>query len=53
METNSSILAWKIPMDKEAWWPVVCGVAQEQTQLKQLSMHTRIRKAVILWLISL
>ena len=33
METNSSILAWRIPMDKEAWWPVIHGVTKSRTQL--------------------
>ena len=27
------------PMDRGAWWAAVHGVAQSQTQLKQLSMH--------------
>jgi len=26
-------------MDRGAWWAAVRGVAQSQTQLKQLSMH--------------
>ena len=26
MATHSSILAWRIPMDRGAWWPRVCGV---------------------------
>ena len=25
MATNSSILAWRIPMDREAWWATVHG----------------------------
>ena len=33
MATHSSILAWKIPTDREAWWATVHGVAQSQTQL--------------------
>ena len=28
------------PMDREAWWATVQGVAKSWTQLKQLSMHT-------------
>ena len=27
MATHSSILAWRIPMDRGAWRAVVCGVA--------------------------
>ena len=33
MATQSSILAWRIPMDREAWWVAVHGVAKSQTQL--------------------
>ena len=29
------------PMDQEAWWATVHGVAKNQTQLRGLSMHTR------------
>ena len=28
MATHSSILAWRIPMDREAWWATVHGVAK-------------------------
>ena len=28
MATQSSILAWRIPMDREAWWATVHGVAK-------------------------
>ena len=30
---HSSILAWRIPMDRRAWWSTVHGVAKSQTQL--------------------
>ena len=33
MVTHSSILAWRIPMDRGAWWATVHGVAKRQTQL--------------------
>ena len=33
MATHSSILAWKIPMDRGAWQALVHGVAKSQTQL--------------------
>ena len=29
-------------MDRGAWWATVQGVAKSWTQLKQLSMHTRL-----------
>ena len=38
MAAHSSILAWRIPMDRGAWWATVCGVAQNLTQLKRC-MH--------------
>ena len=31
MATHSSILAWKIPMDRGAWWAIVHGVTESQT----------------------
>ena len=33
MATHSSILAWRIPMDRGAWWATVHGVAKSWTQL--------------------
>ena len=33
MVTQSSILAWRIPMDRGAWWATVQEVAKSQTQL--------------------
>ena len=33
MATHSSLLAWKIPMDRGAWWATVHGVAKSRTQL--------------------
>ena len=29
MATHSSILAWKIPVDRGAWWATVHGVTKE------------------------
>ena len=29
MATHSSILAWRIPMDRGAWWATVHGVTKE------------------------
>ena len=31
--THSSILVWRIPIDREAWQATVHGVAKSQTQL--------------------
>ena len=39
MATCSTILAWKIPMDKGAWHTTVHEVAESQTQLRTHS-HT-------------
>ena len=33
MAAHSSILAWRIAMDREAWWATVPRVAKSQTQL--------------------
>ena len=38
MATYSSILAWRIPMDRGAWWAT--WVTKSQTQLKPLRTHT-------------
>ena len=40
MATHSSILAWRIPMDRGAWWATDHWVTNTQTQLKWLSTHT-------------
>ena len=34
MATHSSVLAWRIPIDRGAWWATVHGVARSQTGLK-------------------
>ena len=33
MATHSSILAWRIPIDRGAWWATVHGVAKSRTWL--------------------
>ena len=38
MATHSSILAWRIPMDRGAWQATVHGVTESQTQLSR--QHT-------------
>ena len=37
MATHSSIVAWRIPMDRRAWRATVCRVAKSRTRMKQLS----------------
>ena len=32
--THSSILAWRIPMDRGAWWAIVHEVAKSWIQLR-------------------
>ena len=39
MATHSSVLAWRIPTDRGAWWAVVHGVA-ESDMTERLSTHT-------------
>ena len=31
--THSSILAWRIPMNRGAWWATVHGITKSRTQL--------------------
>ena len=33
MATHSNILAWRIPMDRGAWWATVHGVVKNRTLL--------------------
>ena len=37
MATHSSILAWRFPVDRGAWWAAVHRVTKSRTRLKQLS----------------
>ena len=34
MATHSSILAWRVPMERGAWWATVHGVAKSRTGLR-------------------
>ena len=44
MATCSSILAWRIPMDRGDWWATVHGVAKSQTRLSaHAHTHTHTR----------
>ena len=38
MATHSSILAWRIPMNRGAWWATVHGITKSRTQLS--NWHT-------------
>jgi len=38
VETHSSILVWRIPMDKEAWQATDHGVTKSQTRLSDFSL---------------
>jgi hypothetical protein len=40
MATHSSILAWRIPIDRGAWRAREHSVSKSQTQPKRLSIHT-------------
>ena len=31
MAAHSSVLAWRIPRDRGAWWAAVYGVAESET----------------------
>ena len=42
MATYSSILAWRISMDRGAWWAISHRVAKSWTCSKWLSMHAHI-----------
>ena len=41
MATHSSVLAWRFPMDRGAWWATVHGVPESQTRLndQQFLLH--------------
>ena len=45
MATHSSILNWRIPKDRGAWWATVHGVAKSWTQLKRLNTQAYLIKA--------
>ena len=38
--TPSSILAWRILMDREAWWVTVHGVTKSWTRLSDKAQHS-------------
>ena len=38
MAMDSSILAWRIPKNRGAWWSIVHGVTKSQTRLSDLTL---------------
>ena len=40
MTTHSSILAWRIPKDKGAWWATVHGVTKSQPRPRTAADHS-------------
>ena len=42
MATHSSILAWRILMDRGAWWATIHGVTKNLTQVNDLATHRSI-----------
>ena len=49
---HSTILAWRIPMDRGAWGATVHGVPKSQTRLKRLNTHKMYYDESVLLLLS-
>ena len=51
MTTHSSILAWRIPMDRGAWWTIVHGVAKSQHnwETKHSTSWEMVQEALSFW----
>ena len=52
MAIHSSILVWRIPVDREAWGSTVHGLTKNRTQLKRISSNiklTQISQQFSLW----
>ena len=39
MATHSSILAWRIPMDREVWWATVFVISESDTTERLSTAH--------------
>ena len=48
MATYSSILAWRIPMDRGAWWAAIHGVEKSQTRLSDQAQHELVKLVSLL-----
>ena len=49
MATHSSILAWRIPMDRGAWWATVHGVTEsDTTEGLSTAQHLMIREIEVM-----
>ena len=54
MATHLSILAWRIPMDRGAWWATVHGAAKSRIRQKgQHPRHTSIHRLTDSWVVSI
>ena len=50
LATHSSILVWRIPMDRGAWQATVHGVIKSRTQLSRLSTaHVNSQVSIQVW----
>ena len=50
MATHSSILAWRIPMDRGVWQVTICRVAMSWTWLKRLRTHAHMQTPIYILL---
>ena len=48
--THSSILAWRSPMDKEAWWDIVHGLTQSQHDWVTKHIDSTVLSWISMWL---
>ena len=46
MATHSSILAWRIPLNRRAWRPTVHGVAKSQTRLSDFTFTKSLQMVI-------